>query len=191
MVEIVSLARKSAFADRLAGLPADGGDVLLHERAGLGIATVMAGAPGALADRMTLPEGGRASFAGDLTLIATGPGAWLAIQEAAEADRADELAGRLAGVAAVVDQSSGYAVLRLSGPGARRLLARMAFIDFAPESFGPGSAAVTLIAHMGAIVWQRDDAPAYEIAVFRSFAESFWHALETAASGFGARLCRA
>jgi sarcosine oxidase subunit gamma len=173
-------------------LPAQGGDVILEERCGLGIATVMAGAvnKALIADHMALPEGARASLVENTTIIGTGPGTWLVVQEAAEADWAGHLERGLAGVASVADQSSAYAVLRLSGAASRRLLARCAFIDFAPESFGPGAAAVTLVAHMGAIIWQRDGAPTYEIAVFRSFAGSFWHALETAAWGFGARLSR-
>jgi sarcosine oxidase subunit gamma len=88
-------------------------------------------------------------------------------------------------LASVSDQSSGYAVLRVTGPTARHLLSRGAFIDFHPSVFGPGSAAVTTIAHIGVVLWQLDDAPTYDVALFRSYAESFWHWIETTCAAVG------
>jgi heterotetrameric sarcosine oxidase gamma subunit len=96
-----------------------------------------------------------------------------------------DLAARLAGIASVSDQSSGYAVLRIGGSASRDLLSRGAFIDFHPARFGPGSAAVAVIAHIGVILWQIDDAPTYEVALFRSYAASFWHWIEATSAGMG------
>ena len=90
---------------------------------------------------------------------------------------------RLPGLAPVSDQSSSYVVTRLSGPDARRLLRRGLSIDLHPDAFVPGSAATSVIAHIGVIVWQVDDAPTYDLAVFRSLHASLRHWIEiTAAS---------
>ena len=43
--------------------------------------------------------------------------------------------------------------------------------------------AVTVIAHVGAVVWRRNGCFAF--AVFRSYAGSFWHWLAASAAEFG------
>ncbi len=198
MVEPPVLAAVDPFAALVAALPSGGGDINVASRPGLGIVTLMArpGERAALAQRfeatcgVALPEGPAATFAGDLTVLGTGPGQWLFIHDAPPPGWPDRIADALAGVASVADQGSAYTLLRIGGAGARRLLGRGAFVDLAPESFAPGSAAVTLIAHIGVILWQIDDEPSYGVAVFRSFTHSFWHWIETAALGFGARIAR-
>lgn len=145
---------------------------------GLGIATVMArkgvGAA-AIGDALglALPERPGAAFAGARTAIGTGRGSWLVLEAGAAATFAEDLQVRLAGIASVMDQSSAYAITRLRGPDARTVLRRGAAIDVHPSVFGPGSAATTLIAHIGVILWQVDDQPTYDLAVFRSYADSF------------------
>ncbi|HUO23415.1 MAG TPA: sarcosine oxidase subunit gamma family protein [Caulobacteraceae bacterium] len=106
-------------------------------------------------------------------LIGVGPGAWLALAHDPPAGWAAFLADALAGVAAVSDQSSAYVVLRLSGPGAQDLMQSGVSIDLHPDSFPPGAAAITAIAHIGVTLWKLDDAPTFEVAVFRSFAAAF------------------
>ena len=140
--------------------------VQMIERTGLSLATVMA--------RKEADYGAIIAALGDGELHATGPGTWLAVSDAS----LDELPDRLRGQASVSDQSGGYIVYRFAGPGARRLLQRGAFIDLDPEAFGPGAVAVTAIAHMGVILWQVDAAPTYDVAIFRSHAESFRHWVE-------------
>jgi sarcosine oxidase subunit gamma len=117
-----------------------------------------------------------------LALIGTGAGTWLAYADDVPPLWADALRDRLAGLASVSDQSDGYVVTRLAGEGARTALQRGAAIDFHPEVFGPGSAATTVIAHIGAIIWQIDAQPTYDVAVFRSFADSFRHWLDLTAA---------
>lgn len=122
---------------------------------------------------LTLPQGAKTARDGDMTLIATGPGVWLAVSESGQADWVDGLRGTLAGIASVSEQSAGYVVLRMSGPGARELLQKGAFIDLHPDVFQVGAAAVTVIAHIGVILWKVDDAPTFDVAVFRSLSGSF------------------
>ncbi|CAN5217998.1 hypothetical protein BH10PSE15_BH10PSE15_03510 [soil metagenome] len=157
----------------------------LEDRTGLGIATIMA-RKGTTREALAaalgtpLPEGTRALRPDGVALIGTGPGMWVAISEAGSADFATELATRLAGLASVSDQSGGYAVCRLSGAGARTVLQRGAAIDLHPSVFAAGAAATTVISHIGVIVWQIDDAPTYDLALFRSYTASFRHWLDEA-----------
>lgn len=150
----------------------------ITERGGLAMATIMARKgvrAAALGERLGLePPAGPRSASGDgLSLVGVGPGVWLAIAGDAGPSWVESLRERLAGAASVSDQSAGYLVFRLRGEAARELLQKGAFIDLHPSAFQPGSAAVTVIAHMGVILWQVDDAPTFDCAVFRSYAGCF------------------
>ena len=105
-------------------------------------------------------------------LVWSGPDHWLFVGK--ERGLIAEIAARLAGLAAVSDQSDARAVLRVSGPRVREALAKGCMIDLHPRAFQPGSTALTSIAYMGVQLWQVDDAPTYDLAVFRSLAGSFW-----------------
>jgi heterotetrameric sarcosine oxidase gamma subunit len=188
------LTARAAFADQTAKLPRAHASSLLRitEHLGLGLATLMArGDEAALAARVAqqfgidLPSGATRSARSGTAFVGIGPGTWLACREASDPNWASELAAMVSGLASVSDQSSGYAVLRVTGPAARDLLSRGAFIDFHPSVFGPGSAAATTIAHIGVMLWQLDDAPTYDVALFRSYAESFWHWIEATCAAVG------
>ena len=157
--------------------------VSIEELSGFGLAAVMArrGSEEAIATVFgcglpTSPSTTTlATGAGSVRLIGTGPGTWLAFSDGGSHYLATELSTKLAGLASISDQSSGYVIFRVSGAGARKVLQRGAAIDFHPSVFGAGSAATTTIAHMGVIIWQVDEAPSYGVALFRSFAGSFRH----------------
>jgi sarcosine oxidase subunit gamma len=76
-------------------------------------------------------------------------------------------------------------VLRLSGPRAGDVLAKGLPIDLHPRTFGPDSAATSTISLMGVQLWQVDDLPTYDIALFRSLSASFWRWLTASAAEFG------
>lgn len=163
----------------------------LNLREGFGLATLIA-AEGkeadlqtALADRFSpsLPEAGTAIFEGETGLVWSAPGQWLAVAPSPRDLR--DWPEALRGVASVTDQSDSRALVRISGPQARAMLAKGVAIDLHPRAFGPGRAAVTSIAHIGVQLWQRDAGPTYDLAVARSFAGSFWRWLEHAAAEFG------
>ena len=159
----------------------------ITEITGIGLVAVMArkgvGAE-AIGKCLGLAAPVKPRWAGDLelALIGTGPGAWLARREAPTPDWPDTLAARLSGLASTTDVSSSYRVFRVAGRDATRLLRRGAFLDFGPRAFGPGRAAVTVMAHIGVIICQADTAPSYELAVFRSLGDSFHHWLTTTAA---------
>ena len=159
-------------------------ELIVEELSGLGIATVMArkGVTGATIGAILGVEpltGPGAAYADDLTIIGTGPESWLVVKANAAPDFANHLNTALAGLASVSDQSGSYAVTRLIGPQARTVLQRGAAIDFHPNSFRSGSAVTTVIAHIGVIIWQTEDQPAYHVATFRSYTHSFRHWLDT------------
>lgn len=154
--------------------------VIISERTVLGMATVMQRRQGdvaalAAAIGCPLPDGPRRTTAGEVLLLGTGPGTMLALSEDAGADWGAALQARLAGLASVSDQSSGYRVFRFAGPAAADLLQRGVAIDLHPDVFKMDSVAATVIAHIGVILWRVDAGSGFDVAVFRSFADSFRH----------------
>jgi methylglutamate dehydrogenase subunit D len=183
----------------LAGLAAPGrygkaGEpgVVIAERVGLGLATVAAreGAPVRAAVKasygVNLPDGSAVVQGPEVGFVGYGPGQWLAVSETLAGETlARDLAQRLKGLASISDQSGGRTVLRVKGPRARDVLAKGLPIDLHPSVFSPGSAATSTISLMGVQLWQVDDAPSYDIALFRSVSASFWRWLTASAAEFG------
>ena len=126
---------------------------------------------------LDLSDAPRHSHAGDVAALGLGPGRWMFLGASAQT-----LAPIFAGLASLSDQGDGYAVFEISGPEARRALAKGVPLDL--EMFGENDAAVTAIAHIGAIIW-KSGPERFVIAVFRSFAASFWHWLHASAAEFG------
>jgi len=173
-----------------------GGDagVTLAERTGLGLATVAVrkdqddGLKAAVREAygLDLPEGSTLAQGKDVLFIGTGPGQWLAVSATLQNEAlAEDLTDRLNGLASISDQSSGRAVIRVSGPRAREVLAKGLAIDLDPRVFGPGSAVTSTISHMGVLVWRDGEAESYDIALFRSVAGSFWGWLTSSAAPVG------
>jgi sarcosine oxidase subunit gamma len=168
--------------------------VTLSERTGVGLATIAArrGQASRLAATMrdtygiALPAGPKVVRGRDLTIMGTALGQWLAVSDTlAYGALADDLASRVTGVASVTDQSDGRAIVRISGPRARDVLAKGLPIDLHPKVFGTGDAATTVASLIGVQLWQVDDAPTYDLAVFRGYAESFWYWITSSAAEFG------
>lgn len=195
----IDLLPRAAFAN-LPVIATPGSGVIVSERDALGIASVLAkrGQQAALARQIRerfgieLSPGPRRSAAGDYAFIATGPGTWLATSEAAGNALVTSLTDTLGEYAAISDQGDGQAVLRVSGPKAREALCKLVPIDLHPRIFRSGDVAVTVAAHIGATLWRLEDDSAgqavYEIAVFRSLAESFWTALSESSAEFGCKM---
>lgn len=80
--------------------------------------------------------------------------------------------------AAVTDQTDGWAVLAISGPGAVDVLARLVPVDLRLATFPVGRAVRTQVNHMNAVILRTGDY-ALEVMVFRSMARTAWHELET------------
>ncbi len=95
-----------------------------------------------------------------------------------------ELKAKLSGMASVTDQSHGRVIIRVSGPKARAVLAKGTPLDLHPDQFPVGKSALTQMAHVG-VHLTRVSESAYELSVFRGFAESFWEWLTEQAEEFG------
>lgn len=173
---------------------ADETGVTVQTREALGIATLITGedSHAALDAAMyehfglSLPRTPMAVRSGSRQAVWSGPGQWLLVADSREGFRGD--LAKLAGLAAISDQSDARAVLSLSGPRVRDLLAKGAMLDLHPAAFPVGTAASTSIAYLGVTLWRSEDSPegpVFEIMVARSMAGSFWSWLSASASEFG------
>jgi heterotetrameric sarcosine oxidase gamma subunit len=168
--------------------------VTIGERTGVSLCSVVArkGAEAALADRVRngfgveLPRTPRCTGPGAVELIWAGPSQWLVLGEESDGRAFEQqLQSVFGGVASITDQSDGRVIIRVSGPRARDALAKGVLIDLHPSEFKPGATALTVVAYMNAHLWQVDDAPTYDVAMFRSFALAFWEWLAAAAAEYG------
>ena len=135
---------------------------------------------------LPLPPVGRFETNGDTSLIWSSVNQWmLAGPPNRPGDSLRAVRDLLAGNAAVVDHSDARTIVRINGPAVRRVIARLCAVDLHPSRFEPGHCAATRMAHVGALLQQLDDAPTFEIHVFRAFAVSFLDELREAAAEFG------
>ncbi len=194
MADLVARTGLEALASRAHAVAVAGGPGVHLAVRHAALATVMArkGAGETLLHRarehfgVDLPDTPRCVAGVDTAFAWCGPGQWLAMaEEGKDGAFADRLARAFDGVASVADQSGGRVILRASGPKVRAALAKGVPLDLHPRAFRPGDAAVTVVAHIGVHLWQVDDAPTYDLAVFRSFAAALWHWLGEAAAEFG------
>jgi methylglutamate dehydrogenase subunit D len=123
-----------------------------------------------------------------IAFVWAGPGQWIATAEGEDGATFERrLRAALGDLAAVSDQSDARAIIQIAGARARDVLAKGVPIDLHPSAFRARDAAITTVAHIGALFWQCDETPTYEFLVPRSFAESFWRWLIDSAAEFGER----
>lgn len=113
---------------------------------------------------------GNATALGPGRLIWTGLGQWLL-------EGIDPPAG-LGAHAALTDQSDGWTALRLTGPDAGRVLARLTPLDLARAVFPPGSAARSLLGHVPVILIAVPEG--VDLLVMRSFTATAAHEIAIA-----------
>lgn len=136
-----------------------------------------------------LPERPRVAHGGGVAFIWAGPESWLVLRQGDDLEPV--LRGTLGAHASVTDQSDGRTVLRVEGPRARDLLAKGLPIDLHPRAFTPGDVALSLVAHLGVHLWQRDDTPSYDLAVLSGYARSLLAWMLEAGAEHGVELlCR-
>ncbi len=95
-----------------------------------------------------------------------------------------ELKSALDGIASVSDQSHGRVIIRISGVKARAVLAKGTPVDLHPDECAMGKSALTQMAHVG-VHLTRVGENAFDLSVFRGFAESFWEWITEQAEEFG------
>ena len=95
-----------------------------------------------------------------------------------------ELKAGLEGIASVSDQSHGRVIIRIDGPKVRHVLAKGTPVDLHRQEFPLGKSALTQMAHVG-VHLTRVGEDAFELSMFRGFAESFWEWITTQAEEYG------
>jgi sarcosine oxidase subunit gamma len=165
--------RQSPLAEVLPWALPDGA-IVLAERADLEqigvrvrppVAAYLAGVP--------LPlEPNRVASMRELRTLWLGPDEWLVTSpEGSSPDLVGRISRALAERgAAVNDLAASRAVIEISGPRARDLLAKGCGLDLHPRAFGPGQCAQTVFAKLPVIIDQLSPAPAYRLFVRRSAA---------------------
>jgi heterotetrameric sarcosine oxidase gamma subunit len=102
---------------------------------------------------LRLPAFGEAAVGSDRIALCVRPDRWLLLgPQARPGERAAAWQDDCRSLATVVDLSSALAVLRLSGPAAREVLARGCRLDLDPGIFRAGQAAATVIAQVAVTV---------------------------------------
>lgn len=137
---------------------------------------------------LPLPDAGRAVSHDGMRLLNLAPGRWMVI-----AADAPDLIGRVGGLcgasgAALVDQGHGRAVLRLSGPDVRALLAKGMGLDLHPRAFAEESVASTSLFHVAVTIDRRRRSSTFDIHMPRGYARSLTERLIDAGRQFGVRI---
>lgn len=88
-------------------------------------------------------------------------------------------------VAAVSDQSDGWAGLRVSGPAAGDALTRLVALDLRPQAFPAGQVVRTGLNHLPMVLLR--DETGFALLVFRSMARSAWHEIAAVMDMLAAR----
>jgi sarcosine oxidase subunit gamma len=122
-----------------------------------------------------LPGPNRQARHDNILYLWAGPETWLAISED-DPDFDLNLAKRCNGLAAVTDQSDGRVIVQIKGPNVREALAKLLPIDLHRSVFPPDATALTLAAHIPVQIWQSAE-DVFELACFRSYAETLYEAL--------------
>lgn len=165
-----------------------GDAVKITEEDGFSLVSILArrgASPASIGDALSIemPDGPRWSAGPAMVVIGAGPGTWLARRSDSASAWREDLEHRLAGLAGVSDQTGAYRLFRIEGPQARTLLQRGVAIDLDDSAFATGAVAITVIAYIDVILRRLDGDGAYELWVYRSYADSFLAWLDSAVAG--------
>jgi heterotetrameric sarcosine oxidase gamma subunit len=120
---------------------------------------------------LDLPPPGRWAAGAQADAMWVQPGGWLLETEpSAPGALQARVAAATEGLGAAVDQSSGRSVIRFAGPRARSALATCCRLDLQPRAFGPGSAAMTRIAHVACGIRLADATPTFDLVIGSTYA---------------------
>ncbi|CAM5776936.1 sarcosine oxidase subunit alpha [Labrys miyagiensis] len=135
---------------------------------------------------LDLPEAGRASRAGPLAALSTGPQSWLLLDEHGRPGGLAVSLRHAAGEAAsVIDQSFAFGALTISGFRARDALAKGCRLDLHPRVFGPGSVGRTVMAQVTVVVHHGQDEGSYDLLAPSTLAQSLAGFLVESAAEYG------
>ncbi len=142
---------------------------------------------------VTLPiEPNTSAALGDVSLLWSGPGRWLAVGPAKlNGLHPQNLRHGLPVEFLLTDLSHSRCVLRLEGPAARDVLAKGLPLDLHESAFSPGACGQSLLSDdIGVLTHLVDASPRFDLYVHRSYAIPFWDWLIDSAAPFGYRVAR-
>lgn len=135
------------------------------------------------------PDAPKAVQSEDAVLIWSGPDQFQVLSNSGGRYSAAALGPSFSGMASLSDQSHARVLIRVSGPKARSMLAKLSSIDLHPASFPPGSAAATSMDHTSINLWRGadlDDGEAvFNLLLLATFSESLWRTMLDAAAEYG------
>ncbi len=133
---------------------------------------------------LAMPDGaGSGVCANGKAAFGFAPGRFMVIGE--DEGLAAAFGGKIADkTGTVTDLSHGRTGIRISGPRAEWILAKLFAIDFSTAAFPAGSGISTSHHEIFAQI-QRSGPDQFDLYVFRSFARSFWHSLCRASEEVG------
>jgi len=139
---------------------------------------------------LNLEAPGANQLSGDssLSIRCIGPGVWQILGEISRTPAAKPLRDTLHNIATVVDVSHGRSALLVSGPCAIKTLAKFCGLDLHPDRFMTGSSTQTRFGHIAMTLSRIDDAPTFELLVFRGYAQHVFESLVDGAAEFGLRI---
>jgi heterotetrameric sarcosine oxidase gamma subunit len=137
---------------------------------------------------LDLPPPGRWAAGPEADAIWVQPGGWLLESEpAAPGALRARVAAATEGLGVAVDQSSGRSVIRFAGPPVRSVVATCCRLDLHPRAFGPGSAAMTRVAHVACGIRLVDATPTFDLIIGSTYAPWLIEELLEASAGYGVR----
>jgi sarcosine oxidase subunit gamma len=135
------------------------------------------------------PASPQAIEADGALLVWSGPDQFLLLSARKSGRSAmDAARSAFAGIASLSEQSDGRSLIRVSGPRARDMLAKVCSLDLHPAVFPVGTAAATSIDHTSVNLWRGPDASGaavFHLLVFATFAESLWRTLLDSGAEYG------
>ena len=136
-----------------------------------------------LAERLglALPDGLDAASGDGRLVLPIAPRRWWLVEDR---ERGAGLAGVLGRRAALTDLSHARSVLRLGGPAARDVLAKLCRIDLHPSALPPGRVVQTALGQVPTLIHALEQEPGFDLYLPRSLAVSAAASLIDAAEEF-------
>jgi sarcosine oxidase subunit gamma len=134
------------------------------------------------------PEANQLSGDSTLSIRSIAPGVWQIVGEVSHTPQAAALRATLQSIATVVEVSHGRSALLISGVSAAKTLAKFCGLDLATDKFMTGHSTQTRFGHIAMTLSRIDDAPTFEILVFRGYAQHVFESLVEGAAEFGLRI---
>jgi sarcosine oxidase subunit gamma len=137
---------------------------------------------------LDLPPPGRWAAGAQADAMWVRPGGWLLESEPSPPGAlCARVAAATEGLGAAVDQSSGRSLIRFAGAPTRSVMATCCRLDLHPRAFGPGSAAMTRIAHVACGIRLANATATFDIIVSSTYARWLIEELLEASARYGVR----